>query len=118
MLKVKASDDSNPGQIKKLREAMFDQIKRLNDPNVDLEKELKRAHAITYVGTVIVNSVKVEIDFHRVANSGNGKQKDKLLDNEKKASQIEKILIRRQMSKISTSDIASMINKSIDMVDR
>lgn len=84
MQKIKESnEDSNPGQIKDLRDAMFEQIKRLNDPKVDLEKELKRAHAITSVGTVIVNSVKVEIDFHRVANSGKNKPQGKLLGNGK-----------------------------------
>jgi hypothetical protein len=57
---------SGSTQISELRTAMFDQIARLNDPTLDLEKELKRANAITSVGTVIVNSVKVEIDFMRV----------------------------------------------------
>ena len=68
-------------QIVKLRNAMFDQLERLNDPNIDLEKELKRATAITSVGTVIVNSVKVENDFRRLSTMplkgqkhlGNGK---------------------------------------------
>lgn len=58
--------ENDGGQITELRKAMFDQIARLNDPGLDLDKELKRANAITSVGTVIVNSVKVEIDFMRV----------------------------------------------------
>lgn len=58
--------ESGNNQITELRTAMFDQIARLNDPELDLDKELKRANAITSVGTVIVNSVKVEIDFMRV----------------------------------------------------
>jgi hypothetical protein len=54
------------GSIKELRGAMFEQLKRLNDPACDLEKELKRANAITAVGAVIVNSIRVENDFIRL----------------------------------------------------
>lgn len=76
-------DNESPGQIGKLRTAMFDQIDRLNDPKADLEKELKRAHAITSVGTVIINSVKAEIDFMRVRSQAEPKKKTKLLDSGK-----------------------------------
>lgn len=73
---------NDQSQIMKLRTAMFDQLDRLADPNVDLEKELKRANAITSVGAVIVNSVRVENDFMRLSKDpakndqkqlGNGK---------------------------------------------
>ena len=50
-------------QIQELRTAMFDTIKNLNDPTKNLEQELKRANAISSIGNVIVNSVKVEVDF-------------------------------------------------------
>jgi hypothetical protein len=75
--------NEKPGQITELRNAMFDQIRRLNDPKNDLDQELKRAHAITSVGTVIVNSVKAEIDFMRVNRQTDPKKKDKLLNNGK-----------------------------------
>lgn len=77
-----STKNSTPGngQITQLRQAMFDQIERLNDPKVDLDKELKRANAITSVGTVIVNSVKVEIDYIRVTKEP-AKTKPKQLTN-------------------------------------
>lgn len=61
------TEEKNSGQISDLRKALFDQIDRLNDPSLDLDKELKRANAITSVGTVVVNSIKVEIDYMRVS---------------------------------------------------
>lgn len=78
-----SNDDSNPGQTAELRKVMFDQIRRLNDPSLDLEKELKRANAITSVGNVIVNSVKVELDFVRVTRQVGGKNALKELEDEK-----------------------------------
>lgn len=77
---MEKKNDTNPSQIGQLRTAMFDQIARLNNPANDLEAELKRAHAITSVGTVIVNSVKAEIDFMRVTRQTDPKKKGKLLE--------------------------------------
>jgi predicted transcriptional regulator len=74
--KINGAGDS---QIKELRAAMFDQLKRLIDDNVDLQKEIRRAQAITSVGNVIVNSVKVELDFIRIANQENKHSLDKQL---------------------------------------
>lgn len=65
----KKNDDVS--QVVKLRTAMFDQIERLNDPKLDLDKELKRANAITSVGNVIVNSIKVQIDAERLKHQVN-----------------------------------------------
>lgn len=76
-------NDERAPQINELRKAMFDQIARLNDPGNDLEKELKRAHAITSVGTVIVNSVKAEIDFMRVSRQTDQKPRTKQIGNGK-----------------------------------
>ena len=53
-----------------LRELLFDQMQRLNDPKNDLEVELKRASAIAKVGTVIVNSHKQEVDMMKAAVYG------------------------------------------------
>lgn len=59
-----------------LRNHLFNQIEKLNDPNADLEKELEKAKALASIGNVIVNSVKIEIDFQRVAGGGKGKVSD------------------------------------------
>lgn len=58
-----------------LRDHLFSQIERLNDPTLDLSKELEKAKALASIGNVIVNSVKIEIDFHRVT-SGKKSGKD------------------------------------------
>lgn len=50
----------------KLRDALFVQIERLNDPNANLEKEMQRATALAKVGTVIVNSAKQEIEMVKI----------------------------------------------------
>lgn len=50
-----------------LQTMMFEQMKRLADPNQDLEKEIKRSQALSSVGTVIINAEKVKIDAKRVA---------------------------------------------------
>lgn len=55
-----------------LRNHLFEQIKRLNDPNADLGKELEKAKALASIGNVIVNSVKIEIDFARVTGGKKG----------------------------------------------
>jgi hypothetical protein len=81
---MEKKNEENPGKITQLREALFDQIVRLNNPSLDLDQELKRAHAITSVGTVIVNSVKVEIDYARVSRREEEKKKPgKLLEHGK-----------------------------------
>ncbi|HEY4150559.1 MAG TPA: hypothetical protein VGM41_16580 [Chitinophagaceae bacterium] len=67
------NNSSGQSQTAELRKVMFDQIRRLNNPDLDLDKELKRANAITSVGNVIVNSVKVELDFVRVTRQVPGK---------------------------------------------
>jgi len=50
-----------------LQTMMFEQMKRLADPNQDLDKEIKRSQALSSVGTVIINAEKVKIDAKRVA---------------------------------------------------
>ena len=78
------STKTENSQVKELRDAMFKQLKRLEDPTADLDKEIKRAEALTSVGNVIVNSVKVEVDFMRVKNQTPQGNK-KLLGNGSKA---------------------------------
>jgi hypothetical protein len=79
---MNAKNAKDNSQIKELRDTMFNQLKRLNDPGVDLDKEIKRASALTQVGTVIVNSVKAEIDFMRLTKLP-GKPTPKQLGNGK-----------------------------------
>jgi hypothetical protein len=62
-------------EASELRDLMFQQMNRLNDPNVNLEKELQRAEAMAKVGTVIVNSHKQEVDMMKVMAFGNRKGK-------------------------------------------
>lgn len=71
-----ASENKKSKTTQDLRDALFSQIDRLNDPNLDLGKELEKAKALASIGNVIVNSVKIEIDFQRVAGGGKGKKKD------------------------------------------
>lgn len=58
-------------KIEDLRNHLFAQLERLGDDEgmknpLKLEKELKRASAISQVATVIVNSAKVETDYLKV----------------------------------------------------
>lgn len=70
-------------QVLELRGYLFDQIKRLNDPNIDINTEIERAKAIASIGTVIINSQKIENDFIRLTrgSNGGGKKNGKLLTN-------------------------------------
>jgi hypothetical protein len=61
-----------------LRNHLFNQIERLNDPSLDLGKELEKAKALASIGNVIVNSVKIELDFMRVTGNKKGAGKKKL----------------------------------------
>lgn len=79
----KATNDNN---VQNLQSMMFEQMKRLSDPNVDLDKEIKRSQAISAAGTVIINAAKVQIDAARVAalqERANPKSKAKAIDNGK-----------------------------------
>lgn len=75
----KVNEDNN---VMALQDMMFDQIKRLSDPNIDLDKEIKRSQAISSAGTVIINAAKVQIDAARVkALTNKNIPKSKELDN-------------------------------------
>jgi len=58
-------------KIEDLRNHLFEQLERLQDDEkmknpIVLERELKRAGAITEVAQVIVNTAKAETDFLKV----------------------------------------------------
>jgi hypothetical protein len=61
-------------KIEDLRNHLFEQLERLGDDDkmknpLALERELKRANAISEVATVIVASAKAETDFLKVSGS-------------------------------------------------
>lgn len=62
-MKQAASNDNN--NVTQLQEMMFEQMKRLSDPELDLEKEIKRSQALSSAGTVVINAAKVQIDAVR-----------------------------------------------------
>lgn len=81
---MKKESDDKDNAVVDLKTMMFDQMKRLSDPNVDLDKEIKRSQALSAAGTVIINAAKVQIDAARVDHLiKNGKPKQKLLGNGK-----------------------------------
>ena len=49
-----------------LKNALFEQLERLNDDELDLEKEIKRTKAITDISQVLVNLAKEEIQFNKL----------------------------------------------------
>ena len=72
-------NDANDNTAINLQTMMFEQMKRLSDPTADLEKEIKRSNALSSAATVVINSVKVQIDAARVKtlqekNSAQGKK--------------------------------------------
>jgi hypothetical protein len=60
---------SDKNSAAKLRDHLFNQMERLNDPKANLEVELQRATALAKVGTVIVNSAKQEIEMMKMVNA-------------------------------------------------
>lgn len=62
-------NNNNQNQITEMRSFMFDQMKRLNDPNCDIDKEIKRTEAMVNVGKTLIESAKVEVDFIKITNS-------------------------------------------------
>ncbi len=58
-------------KIEDVRNHLFAQLERLSEDEdmknpIKLEKELKRAHAISEVASVIVSTAKAEIDYLKV----------------------------------------------------
>lgn len=57
-----------PKGLNNLNEALFDQLQRLNDPELKgeaLEAELKRSSAVTSVSKEIVSSARVVLDAEK-----------------------------------------------------
>lgn len=53
--------------LNSLNNYLFEQLERLNDDE-ELEKELKRAKAITGISTAIVNNAKLVLDVKKYAD--------------------------------------------------
>ncbi len=64
---AKTEQTSNDNNVLQLQNMMFEQMKRLSDPDADLDKEIKRSQALSSAGTVIINAAKVQIDHARTA---------------------------------------------------
>lgn len=58
----------NP-EIQDMRNFLFQQMKRLNDPGCDMDKEIKRTEAMVSVARTLTESAKVEVEFIRATNS-------------------------------------------------
>lgn len=59
-------------KIQDLRDHMFAALERLNDENLTpeaLQLEISRCKALQNIGTVIVKSAKVEVDFLKVTGT-------------------------------------------------
>lgn len=70
--------------LNSLNDYLFEQLERLNDDeelaeNGALEKELKRAKAITGISTAIVNNAKVILDAKKWADEIGESNENKLL---------------------------------------
>lgn len=81
----KNNEGTSDNNVTELQNMMFEQMKRLSNPDADLDKEIKRGQALSSAGTVIINAAKVAIDARRVAfqTSKNGVKPGKLLENGK-----------------------------------
>jgi len=58
-------------KIEDLRNLLFAQIERLSDEDCDVDKEMGRAKAIAQIGTVLVNSIKAEVEFLKAMGADN-----------------------------------------------
>lgn len=57
-------------KLEDLRNHLFAQLERLDDENLDLDQEIKRANAVAAVASNIVNSARVEIQYLKLAGRG------------------------------------------------
>jgi len=60
--------DRQPSALEKLNDALFDQLDRLNDPQLKgdaLEQEMKRAQSVTSVSKEIVANARTALDAER-----------------------------------------------------
>lgn len=71
-----SKENTPDNNVTDLQTMMFEQMRRLSNPENDLDKEIKRSQALASAGTVIINAAKVHIDTARVGYLiGNKKDK-------------------------------------------
>jgi hypothetical protein len=61
--------DEKQHEINDMRQFLFAQMERLNDPKCDLEKEVKRTEAMINVSKTLIDSAKVEVEFIKATES-------------------------------------------------
>lgn len=61
-------------KIEDLRNHLFAALERLDDPECDLQNELKKAQAVAEIGKVLVESAKAEVAFLKVAAEREGRE--------------------------------------------
>ena len=59
----------NNGQISDMRDILFNQLQKLADPNINVEKEALRTESMVAVCNTMVASAKVEVDFMKLTGS-------------------------------------------------
>ena len=64
IIKMTTQSERKTNKITDLREQLFDTIQQLKKGEIDIQK----AQAIANVAQVVVNSVKVEVDFLKTVN--------------------------------------------------
>ena len=64
-------EKSKKPTLNTLRDHLFQQLDKLNDPNANQEIELKKANAMIGIGNVLVNSAKAEVEFMKATGNRN-----------------------------------------------
>lgn len=63
-------------KIEDLNNHLFAQLERLDDPELDLDKEIQKAKAVSAVASQIINANRLTIDAMKLVASGNVGLKD------------------------------------------
>lgn len=58
-------------KIEDLNNHLFAQLERLDDPELDLDKEIQKAKAVSAVASQIINANRITIDAMKLVASGN-----------------------------------------------
>lgn len=59
--------------LQDLRNHLFAQLERLDDDDLDLDQEIKKANAVAQIAGAIVNSAKIEVSYLKLAGRGESK---------------------------------------------
>jgi hypothetical protein len=75
--------------VNELQNMMFTQMRLLADSNSDLDKEIKRAQALSSAGNVIINAAKVQLQAARIAKQAKPGKEVKQVAGSKSTKQLE-----------------------------